>query len=200
MSLRPRSAHASWKSSGNEAYTSFLRQLNSVDLSAGDTAVSATTPRRTAAMMRPVVRAAEIGAFVNVPDTKEHEDLVSRVSALEALFGGFQTGYKSFESTFRATTAQLNELNLRCSDTEQKAERLSSQVKSMLEQTQTADRNDRRLEGLVVSNQNEIARLRRDLNRLMRNMQSQGNGDDRDYKPKGFRANDQPAQFMGRGM
>ena len=70
-----------------------------------------------------------IGAVVSVPDTKEHEDLSRRVAELEALFGRFNTGYKSFEGTRRAQVEQMTEFNTRLAAVEQKCERMSSDIK-----------------------------------------------------------------------
>jgi len=88
--------------------------------------------RSTSQVMPPVVldhTPVSIGAVVSVPDTKEHEDLARRVAELEALFGRFNTGYKSFEGTCRAQVAQMTEFNTRLAAVEQKCERMSSDIK-----------------------------------------------------------------------
>jgi len=153
--------------------------------------------------MRPVVfdhTTASTGAFVSVPDTKEHEDLARRVAELEALFGRFSTGYKAFEGTYRAQTAQLTEYNTRLATVEQKCERMAGDIKLLTNQVAGMDRRDSRYESLMNNIQSDIDRLRNEFQRHAANQAIHNfNGDTERYEPKGFQQNDQPARFMGSG-
>tara|TARA_B110000858_G_scaffold190169_1_gene237790 strand:- start:409 stop:873 length:465 start_codon:yes stop_codon:yes gene_type:complete len=152
--------------------------------------------------MRPVVfdhAPVSIGAFVSVPDTKEHEDLARRVAELEALFGRFSTGYRSFEGTYRAQVAQMTEFNTRLAAVEQKCERMSSDIKLLTDKVAGMDRADLRVETLMSNMQSELARLRSEMQRHQRNQAMHAHEDEERYEPKGFQQNDQPARFMGGG-
>tara|TARA_Y100000389_G_scaffold204218_1_gene255644 strand:- start:2213 stop:2683 length:471 start_codon:yes stop_codon:yes gene_type:complete len=144
------------------------------------------------------VAPAATGAFVSVPDTKEHEDLARRVSELEALFGRFSTGYKAFESTYRAQTAQLTEYNTRLAAVEQKCERMAGELAMLSEKVNGMDRADLRVETLMSNMQSEMNRMRSEVRRLAALCHDKLNDSER-YEPKGFQQNDQPARFMGRG-
>ena len=154
--------------------------------------------RRSTTVMQPVFRhaTAATGAFVSVPDTKEHEDLARRVSELEALFGRFSTGYKAFEGTYRAQTAQLTEMNTRLAAVEQKCERMSGEIKLLNDKVAGMDRADMRVETLLSNMQSAIDRLRSEIRRIEQMCKDKGMDTER-YEPKGFQQNDQPRRFMG---
>lgn len=150
--------------------------------------------------MRPltmVPATSNVGAFVSVPDTKEHEDLARRVSALESLTGQFNTSYKAFESTFRAQVSQMNEFNTRLAQIEQKVGRLEGEVKGLSDRVQSHERTDLRRESILSSMQTEFDKLRNAIRRHERNEAMHSHDDDARHEPKGFQQNDQPARFMG---
>jgi hypothetical protein len=194
MSLRPRAEQRSVEASPRSSDQVYAHAQNVV--------YGATAGRRTANGLRPVIferKAAATGAFVSVPDTKEHEDLARRVAELEALFGRFSTGYKSFEGTYRAQVAQMTEFNTRLAAVEQKCERMSSDIKLLTDKVAGMDRADLRVETLLSNMQSELARLRSEMQRHQRNQAMHAHEDDERYEPKGFQQNDQPARFMGGG-
>lgn len=200
MSLRPRSAQGSARGAAPPApgdVAKLYQHAQSV------VSAASTAQRSNATLMRPVVfdrQTAATGAFVSVPDTKEHEDLSRRVAELEALFGRFSTGYKAFEGTYRAQTAQLTEYNTRLAAVEQKCERMAGDIKLLTDQVAGMDRADRRAETLMSSLQSEMDRLRNEFQRHAANAAIHNfNGDTERYEPKGFQQNDQPARFMGNG-
>ena len=190
MSLRPRSAQPG---STPRARDPVYDHAASV--------VSAASTRRTAATLKPVVlehKTAATGAFVSVPDTREHEDLARRMAELEALFGNFNTGYKAFEGTYRAQTAQLTEYNSRLATVEQKCERMAGDIKLLTDKVAGIDRADLRIKGLLNDIQTEIDRLRAEFRALEAQCKAKMEDYER-YEPKGFQQNDQPARFMGAG-
>jgi chromosome segregation ATPase len=151
--------------------------------------------------MRPVVfdpTTASTGAFVSVPDTREHEDLARRVAELEGIFGNFSTGYKAFESTYRAQTAQMAEFNTRLAAVEQKCERMAGEIKLLTDKVAGMDRADMRAETLLSNMQSGMDRLRAEIRRIEQMCKDKGVDTER-YEPKGFQQNDQPARFMGGG-
>jgi chromosome segregation ATPase len=151
--------------------------------------------------MRPVVfdhTTASTGGFVSVPDTKEHEDLARRVAEIEALFGRFSTGYKAFEGTYRAQTAQLTEYNTRLATVEQKCDQMGSQIKLLTDRVSSLDRADQRNEGTMNGLQNRLDRMEAEIRRLAALCMAKHDTTER-YEPKGFQQNDQPARFMGSG-
>ena len=193
MSLRPRSAQPGAASPRGDA---LYNHAHSVVTTASNAA-----GRRTSGSLKSVVfnhKTADTGAFVSVPDTKEHEDLARRVSELEALFGRFSTGYKAFEGTYRAQTAQLTEYNTRLAAVEQKCERMAGEIKLLTDKVAGMDRSDLRIETLLSNTQSEIDRLRSEFRRLEAMCKAKIEDYER-YEPKGFQQNDQPARFMGTG-
>lgn len=193
MSLRPRSAQHGAASPRGDALYSHAQNVV--------TTASSASGRRTAGTLKPVVfdyKTAATGAFVSVPDTREHEDLARRVAELEALFGNFNTGYKAFEGTYRAQTAQLTEYNTRLATVEQKCERMAGEIKLLTDKVAGMDRSDLRIETLLSNTQSEIDRLRAEFRRLEAMCKAKIEDFER-YEPKGFQQNDQPARFMGSG-
>lgn len=190
MSLRPRAPQGGAQPSNDVIF----KHAQSV-------VSTASSGRRSAsALLKPVVfehNTAATGAFVSVPDTKEHEDLARRVSEIEALFGRFSTGYKAFEGTYRAQSAQMTEFNTRISAVEQKCERMGSDIKLLTDKVASMDRADLRVETLLSNMQSELDRLRDEFRRHASNQAIHNFGDGTRYEPKGFQENDQPRRFMG---
>lgn len=198
MSLRPRSSQGSTQGAAAPSTGDVAKLYQH----AQSVVSAASTGRRSnATLMRPVVfdrQTAATGAFVSVPDTKEHEDLARRVAELEALFGRFSTGYKAFEGTYRAQTAQMTEMNTRLAAVENKCERMAGDIKLLTDKVAGMDRADMRVETLLSNIQSEIDRLRAEFKRHAANTAIHNfNGDTERYEPKGFQQNDQPARFMG---
>lgn len=152
-----------------------------------------TPSRRSASvMMRPVFdrTAASIDGFVSVPDTMAYEGLVKRVADLEAQLGSFSVGYRSFESTYRAQTAQIQEHGTRISSVEQACERMSGELKLLEGRVAANERHKLRIDSLMHTLQNEYDRCNSDIRRL--NAVCSKNGDEPRHQPKGFQENDTP--------
>ena len=199
MSLRPRSARSGVR--GGVYNQEVADRVQEAISQLGAKNVAATAERNTAMQMAPVVfgeRTASTGAFVSVPDTREHEDLARRVSELEALFGNFNTGYKAFEGTYRAQTAQLTEYNTCLAVVEQKCERMAGEIKLLSDKASSLDNASLRTETLLSNMQSSIDRLRSDIRRIEQVCRDKIDDYER-HEAKGFQQNDQPTRFMGSG-
>ena len=143
-------------------------------------------------------RAASTGAFVSVPDVREHEDLAKRVAALEGALGGSTSGFKSLQNTLSSHLQTYGEMVARVGHVEIMQNQLSADVKQLTEEVRSHERADLRIEQSISNMQSDVDRLTNKINRHERNESLHSHSDSR-HDPKGFQENDAPARFMGAG-
>lgn len=192
MSLRPRSASARVPSARDPVHDRAVSVVTAAAARAGF-----PLARTTATMLRPQLGGAT-GAFVSVPDVREHEDLAKRVAALEAALGGSTTGFKSLQSTMNTHLQAYGELVARVGRTEIQIGQLNETVKQLTTELRSHERADLRFEQIINNVQSELDRISNRLARHERNESIHSHGDSR-HEPEGFQENDQPTRFMGAG-
>ena len=188
MSLRPRQAS---KTVNDPLYNRALSVLASAQVRAERTATSIMSPH--------VPASASVGAFVSVPDAREHDDLASRVTALEAKLSGSTEGLSATQKTMEAHLQAYGELVNRVGQLETRVSGLAGDTKQLETEQRSHERADLRVEQTVAQLQSEIDRLSNRLNRHERNREMH-DGDHERHEPKGFQENDQPQRFMGSGL
>ena len=143
-------------------------------------------------------RSAATGAFFQAADFNEWEGLDQRLTKLEGQLNGTLGGYASFQQDFKLQQTNFTQLVNRVGDLERLVQQLNAtiaDVKRQQESFQTAE----------LGRESRYQNLERQLNRIDDRMRAHAQNqvmhshDDgsNHYGVEGFRANDQPREFMG---
>jgi len=143
-------------------------------------------------------RSAATGAFFQSADFNEWEKLDQRLTKLEGLLTGTLGGYASFQDEFKALTVNFTALLSRVGDMERRTQQLNATIATVKQQQAS-------FETAELGRESRYQNLERQLNRLddrirahSQNQAMHDHDDDGHYGgAKGFRANDQPREFMG---
>tara|TARA_B110000902_G_scaffold248542_1_gene305734 strand:- start:388 stop:876 length:489 start_codon:yes stop_codon:yes gene_type:complete len=143
------------------------------------------------------VAATTTGGFFNAPDFNEIEKMDQRLTALEGKLMTSIGGYTSFQADFKVMQGNFTQLSNRVGDMERDVQKLAATVadiKRQQESFQTAE----------LSRESRYANLERQLQRLDNRLRAHGQNaamhsqdETNHYGVEGFRANDQPREFMG---
>ena len=138
---------------------------------------------------------AATGAFVSVPDTREHEDLARRVAALEARdstasISSLKASLDAHIQAYAQLVSRVGTLETRLADVAGDCKRIEAEVSSH-------SRGDLRAVSLVNQLHSEIDKLRSQFLRHQHNEEIHDHSE-HGHAPKGFQENDEPRRFMQR--
>lgn len=134
---------------------------------------------------------AATAAFLTVPDVKEHEELSKRVTVVE----GAVSSLKQLEKNLASHLKSYPDLVARVAAVEFQNRQLTTDLKTLTEETRSHERADLRGQQQITNLQSEVDRLRTRLARHERVLNDRG----KSSEPQGFQENDAPRVFMGGG-
>ena len=140
---------------------------------------------------------AATGAFCQVPDVKEWEDVDRRLTKIEGELQGKLAGYSSFQTEFKTLTVSFTQLLSRVGDVERKMQALAADVAAVKRTQEMHETTDMGRETRYQNLERMMQRLDGKLRAHAENQAMHAHDDGERWKPKGFQENDQPAEFMG---
>ena len=162
---------------------------------------SGTTPAFGVASVAPSTgqqRPATTGAFFQAADFNEWEGLDQRLTKLEGQLNGTLGGYASFQTEFKTHVTNFTALLARVGDIERQMQQLNATVADVKRQQASFETAELGRESRYQNLERQLNRIDDRLRAHSQNQTMHSHDDDGHYGGvKGFRANDQPREFMG---
>lgn len=166
------------------------------------TARSATVPAfgtASAGVATGPSRPAATGAFFQTADFTEWEKLEQRLTKLEGQISGTAGGYASFQAEFKVMTSNFATLMSRVGEVERMVQQVSASVNNVKQQQESFQTAELGRETRYQNLERQLSRMdgrmrAHSQNSAMHSHEDDGGGGG---GVRGFRANDQPREFMG---
>lgn len=166
------------------------------------TARSATVPAfgtASAGVATGPSRPAATGAFFQTADFTEWEKLEQRLTKLEGQISGTAGGYASFQAEFKVMTSNFATLMSRVGEVERMVQQVSASVNNVKQQQESFQTAELGRETRYQNLERQLSRMDGRMRAHSQNSAMHSHEDDSGGGGgvRGFRANDQPREFMG---